>query len=62
MDILEYNFTLTHLYSKFESYFTSGKMTCIIYIQYSWSLRGVGHSTTITPLIQTWQGVCQIEL
>jgi histidinol phosphatase-like PHP family hydrolase len=24
-DILEYNFTLTHLYSKFGSYFTSGK-------------------------------------
>jgi hypothetical protein len=27
LDILEYNFTLTHLYSKFESYFTNGKMT-----------------------------------
>jgi hypothetical protein len=26
LDILEYDFTLTHLYSKFESYFTSGKM------------------------------------
>jgi hypothetical protein len=27
LDILEYNFTLTHMYSKIESYFTSGKMT-----------------------------------
>jgi hypothetical protein len=27
LNILEYNFTLTHLYLKFESYFTSGKMT-----------------------------------
>jgi hypothetical protein len=27
LDILEYNFKLTHLYSKIESYFTSGKMT-----------------------------------
>jgi hypothetical protein len=25
LDIFEYNFTLTHLYSKFGSYFTSGK-------------------------------------
>jgi hypothetical protein len=27
LDILEYNLILTHLHSRFESYFTSGKMT-----------------------------------
>jgi hypothetical protein len=31
LDIVEYNFTLTHLYSKFGSYFASGKNDCNSY-------------------------------
>jgi hypothetical protein len=53
---------LTYLYSNIGSFFTSGKNDSEIHTQNSWPLRGVGHSTTITPLIQTWQGVFQIEL
>jgi hypothetical protein len=62
-DILESNFRLTHLYSNIGSFFTSGKNDLVEFIlKNSLPLRGVGHSTTIIPLIQTWQGVFQIEL
>jgi hypothetical protein len=52
--ILEYNFTLTHVYSKFGSYFASGKNDSVIHTQCSWPLRDVGPPNTTTPLIQNW--------
>jgi hypothetical protein len=53
-DTLEYNFTLTHLYSNIGSLFTSGKNDSAIHIKCSWPLRDVGPSNTNTPLIQIW--------
>jgi hypothetical protein len=52
-DILEYNFTLTHLYSNFGGFFTSGKNDLVkFHTQKSWPLRDVGTSNTNSPLIQ----------
>jgi hypothetical protein len=47
LDILEYNFTLTHLYSKFESFFTSGKNDLVKHI-----LKIAGHLGMLGPLTQ----------
>jgi hypothetical protein len=49
---LEYNFTLTHLYSNIGSFFTSDKNDGAIHTQCSWPLRDVGPSNTNTLLIQ----------
>jgi hypothetical protein len=46
-DILEYNFTLTHLYSKFKSFFTSGKNDLVKLI-----LKITGHLGMLGPLTQ----------
>ncbi len=62
LDILEYNFTLTHLYSNIGSFFTSGKNDSEIHTQCSWPLRDVGPSNTSTPLIQNWERVFQTKL
>jgi hypothetical protein len=61
-DILEYNFTLTHLYSNIGSFFTSGKNDCEIHSQCSWPLRDIGPSNISTPLIQILERVFQTEL
>jgi hypothetical protein len=54
-DILEYNFTLTHLYSNIGSFFTSGKNDLVkFHTQNSWPLRNVGTSNTNSPLNQNW--------
>jgi hypothetical protein len=54
LDILEYNFTLTHLYSNIGCFFTSAKNDSVIHTQCSWPLRDIGPSNTSTPLIQIW--------
>jgi hypothetical protein len=46
-DKLEYNFKLTHLYSKFEIFFTGGKNDLVKFI-----LKIAGHLEMLSPLTQ----------
>jgi hypothetical protein len=55
-DTLEYNFTLAHLYSNIESFFTSGKMT-LFHTNQGWPLKDTAPSIPSMPLFQTRQGV-----
>jgi hypothetical protein len=50
-DILEYNFTLTHLYSNIGSFFTSGKNDLVKFI-----LKIAGHLGMLGPLTQVHHG------
>jgi hypothetical protein len=55
--ILEYEFTMTHLYSNIGSCFTSGKRYLVYFIpQKSWPLKNIAPTITSTPLYQTGQG------
>jgi hypothetical protein len=56
--ILEYEFTLTHMYSNIGSPFTSGKRYLVYLIPYkSWPLKYIAPTITSTPLYQIGQGV-----
>jgi hypothetical protein len=56
--ILEYEFTLTQLYSNIGSSFTSGKRYLVYFIPHmSWTLKYIAPTITSTPLYQTEQGV-----
>jgi hypothetical protein len=60
--ILEYEFTLTHLFSNIGSSFKSGKMYLVYFIAHkSWPLKYIT-PTIRTPLYQTGQGVFQTRL
>jgi hypothetical protein len=50
-DILEYNFTLTHLYSNIGSFFTSGKNDFVKFI-----LNVADHLWMLAPLTQVHHG------
>jgi hypothetical protein len=61
--IVEYEFTLTHLYSNIGSSFTSGKRYLVYFIPHkSWPLRYIAPTITSTPLYQIGQGVFETRL
>jgi hypothetical protein len=61
--ILEYEITLTHLYSNIGSSFTTGNRYLVYFIPYKgWPLKYIAPTLTSTPLYQTGQGVFQTGL
>jgi hypothetical protein len=56
--IVEYEFKLSHLYSNFESSFTSGKLYFVYFVPHKiWRLNNIAPTITSTPLYQTGQRV-----
>jgi hypothetical protein len=56
--IMEYEITVTHLYSNIGSSFTSGNRYFVYFIPYkSWPLKYIAPTHTGTPLYQTGLGV-----
>jgi hypothetical protein len=60
--ILEYEFTLTHVYSNIGSSFTSGRKDSLFHTQKSCPLKYIVSTITNIPLYQTGHGVFQTEL